>query len=156
VLSDKAREALEIVVRAAVREILSTPDEPIPVLPAPASPVPPPEASDVWVQPRFDFDPSTDDQFEPEQAEDPGLPPETELCNHGGVWYLKKDCIEHREQPAPSIAELDALHSDGGEFESSITRAQRKREAETAKRRHERLFPEEIPMRGLGPPDEDG
>lgn len=107
-LSDKAREALEVVVRSAVREILETEDD------GPFAPLAPPHSEPPTAPfPRFDFVPEMDG-------------------------------------PAPTAEELDDLTSE--EPANPITRAARLKEKHA--REKQRLFPEEIPLRGMAPPED--
>jgi hypothetical protein len=128
-------EILETIVRTFVRELLTdgAGGEPRPSVPFPVEPSPPPQDGPGWAQPRFDFaDPRDDPAF-------------------GAMVDAAREELAH-EQP-PSEDELDALAEvEGG----PMARARRiaAREAEKAARRSERLFPEDLEMKGMGPPAE--
>ena len=150
------REALAIVVREAVREFLREEIPPqLGAIGGHAAPISrsrvsrkrgarrprkPVSLGDVGVgpsevslaQPRFDFDPSSDAEFAARMTE-------AAAALSGG--------------DPPADGELDELaQSDGG----SLLRARRiaEREAQKQRKQSERLFPEDIEMHGLGPPQE--
>jgi hypothetical protein len=131
-------EALAIFTRELVRELLRE-DEPTP---APAAAPSQPDPGPGWAQPRFDFDPSSDQEF--------GAQPET--CEHGGVLLNRAECPVHgpAAQVAPTAEELDDIASE--EVAAPIARARRIAEQREKKRRSERLFPEDLEMRGMAPP----
>lgn len=80
-------------------------------------------------QPRFDFDESND------------------VCEHNGVYIQRATCPIHgpNAQADVSPEDLDSLTGEQPE----LHRRQRKPRVAP-----ERLFPEDIPMSGLGPPDD--
>jgi hypothetical protein len=87
-------------------------------------------------QPRFDFDESND------------------VCEHNGVLIPRAQCPVHGPEAeyVPSAEELDDINSD--EPPSPIARAERIRKQREKNAGKERLFPEDIPMSGLGPPQD--
>ncbi len=133
-------EALAIFTRELVRELLRE-DEPAPA-PAPAAASSQPDPGPAWAQPRFDFDPSSDQEF--------CAQPET--CEHGGVLLNRAECPVHgpSAQVAPTAEELDDIASE--EVAAPIARARRLAEQKARQARTERLFPEDLPLRGMGPP----
>ena len=124
-------EALTIFATAIVREILREDDAP---LQASSSPVP--DDSPSGPQPRFDFDESPD------------------LCEHGGVWFDRKTCPVHGDeaQSEATPEELDDITAD--ETPAPMLRARRLAEQKAKRANSERLFPEDLPMSGLGPPQD--
>jgi hypothetical protein len=130
------REALEIFVTALVRELLRE-DEPPPAA-APSEP----DLGPAWAQPRFDFVPESDAEY--------GAQPET--CEHGGVLFNRAECPVHgpSAEVAPTAEELDDIASE--EVAAPIARARRLAEQKARQARTERLFPEDLPLRGMGPP----
>jgi hypothetical protein len=132
---DKAR-ALDIAITAIFREILR--EEPgfverVLAAPPPSEPQGP--------QPRFDFDESAD------------------TCTHGGVTIYKVDCPEHGPDgtgPAPTAEELDDMtsetHEEANPMIARARRIARQRERQAAE---ERVYAEDLPMGGMGPPPEE-
>jgi hypothetical protein len=125
-------EALTIFATAIVREILREDAEPrVPDVPRGT---PPDEPS--GPQPRFDFDESGD------------------VCEHGGIYIPKETCPVHGPgaQEGVTAEELDDMTSD--EAPAPIQRARRLAEQNRKRAQKERLFPEDLPMSGLGPPED--
>ncbi|MGO9000192.1 MAG: hypothetical protein ACLQVI_43240 [Polyangiaceae bacterium] len=140
------REALEVFVTALVRELLRE-DEPLPDAPPspPSSPSGPFGAA--GPQPRFDFTPDSDAQYG-EQSE---------TCEHGGILFERELCPLHgpSAEVPPTAEELDDMASE--EVSQPVARAQRIHEQQIAEQkarvaRGERLWPEDLEMRGMGPP----
>jgi hypothetical protein len=127
-----SKEALAIFAAAIVREILREDDAPS--TPAPQTPGSVDEPS--GPQPKFDFDESND------------------VCEHGGVYFDRKTCPVHGEDAQADVTpeELDDITSD--EESGPILRARRLAEQNRKRAAKERLFPEDIPMSGLGPPED--
>jgi hypothetical protein len=130
------REALEIFATAFVRELLRE-DAPTTALRG-TDPLPDPH-DDPNPQPRFDFDESND------------------YCEHSGYYIPKIICPEHgpqaTEEPAPTAEELDGIAGEAPP-PNIIARAERARARREKQAANERLFPEDIEMRGMGPPPE--
>ena len=140
---DKA-EALAIFATALMREILREDEpapEPVALNPAPQDPSPePPRSGDEapgTPMPLFDFDESND------------------VCEHNGVWIPRASCPEHGPgaDVVPTIEELDDMDSE--EVSGPIARARRIAENKAKQEAQKRLFPEDLPMRGMGPPPGD-
>jgi len=140
---DKA-EALAIFATALMREILREDEsapEPVALNPAPQDPSPePPRSGDEapgTPMPLFDFDESND------------------VCEHNGVWIPRESCPEHGPgaDVVPTIEELDDMDSE--EVSGPIARARRIAENKAKQEAQKRLFPEDLPMRGMGPPPGD-
>jgi hypothetical protein len=124
-------EALHIAFTAIVRELLREDDGVVlPVAPGPPSPEDPPSGP----QPQFDFDES--------------------VCEHGGVFFERATCPVHGPQAQAEVTaeELDDITSE--EPPGLIQRAKRLAEQKARQARSERLFPEDIPMSGMAPPEE--
>jgi hypothetical protein len=109
------REALEIAVRAIVREILVTPES----WDSPGGVSAPQGPWSQYPQPRVDFVPESDDPLEDARQAMSEMEPPPDLFG----------------EPIETAAQA---------------RARRIREA------RERDFPENLPMRGMTPPDDDG
>jgi hypothetical protein len=127
-------EALSIFATAFVRELLRD-DEPPPAhTNGYAAPTP---DDDPNPQPRFDFDESND------------------YCEHSGYYIPKIICPEHgpqaTEDPAPTAEELDGIAGEDPP-PNIIARAERARARREKQAANERLFPEDIEMRGMAPP----
>jgi hypothetical protein len=126
-------EALQVFATAFVRELLRENDEP-------ARPVAPPLAEkndpDTPPQPRFDFDASN------------------EVCEHGGVYFERAACPVHGQSAQEEVTteELDDIASE--ETPNQLKRAERLRKQRDRQAKTERLFPEDLPMSGLAPPEE--
>lgn len=126
-------EALHIAFTAIVRELLRE-DDKLPGPPyAPANFRAAAEAGPP--QPQFDFDESND------------------VCEHGGVWIERATCPVHSDEAkeyVPTAEELDDITSDDSPEvlqRAARLKAQRERAASVGP-----LFPEDLPMRGMGPP----
>ena len=131
-------EALHVFATAIVREILREdgPPQSFEVVgpPAPAAPDErPPE-------PRLDFDASN------------------LVCEHGGMYFDRELCPVHGPgaQGDTKIEDLDTIVAD---VEPDLTagpiaRARRMAEQRAKAAGRERLFPEDLPMRGMSPPEE--
>lgn len=94
------------------------------------------EQEPVSPTPRFDFDESSD------------------VCYHNGIAIPRDECPEHSDeaQRPVSAEELDDITGETTEEENPMI-ARARRLAQQQNRQHsERLFPEEIPMSGAGPP----
>jgi hypothetical protein len=129
--------ALDIAITAMFREILRDSDEPRGAqLPMPGAP--PPE-DDPNPRPQFDFDEST--------------------CEHGGLVINRSVCPIHGPEnmgPAPTAEELDDIVNETqDEGNPLIARARRKKALEERRAAQQRLYPEDLPMAGMGPPDPD-
>ena len=122
---------------AIMREILRE-DGPGAIVPAPGPHAPPPE-DDPNPRPQFDFDEST--------------------CEHGGLVIDRSMCPIHgpgATGPAPSAEELDDMTGETfDEGNPLIARARRKKALEERRAAQQRLYPEDLPMAGMGPPDPD-
>ena len=125
-------EALAIVVREFVRELLRE-DEPQPAPTTPSEPFPVEQSEKDadgpdYPQPQFDFVEQVEAEVEAVRAGMEGEDP-------------------------PDMDDLDVLAGEGG---GPIARARRvaARSAERAQRAKERLWPEELPMAGMLPPEE--
>ena len=125
-------EALMVFATAIVREILREDGEPQ----APEVPRETPSDEPSGPQPKFDFDESND------------------VCEHGGVYFDRNLCPVHGPQAQAEVSaeELDDLTSD--EAPAPIQRARRLAEQNRKRAQKERLFPEDLPMSGLGPPED--
>lgn len=124
-------EALHIFATAITREILRGQDEPEQVTPAqPEAPYEGPP------QPRFDFDESAD------------------VCEHGGMRIPRSECPVHGDEANMDVTpeELDDITSE--EAPGPISRAKRIAEQRRKQAETERVYPEELPMSGLGPPQD--
>jgi hypothetical protein len=136
-------EKLAIVASVIMREILRDDEptpEPVALNPAPQGPPPPPEPQDNgtgWAQTQLDFDQSND------------------VCEHNGVWIPRESCPEHGlgADIVPTIEELDDMESE--DVSGPIQRARRIAENKAKREAKQRLFPEDLPMRGMGPPPGD-
>ena len=129
--------ALDIAITAMFREILREDDTPRGVqLPMPGAP---PPDDDPNPHPQFDFDEST--------------------CEHGGLVIDRSMCPIHgpgATGPAPSAEELDDMTGETfDEGNPHIARARRKKALEERRAAQQRLYPEDLPMAGMGPPDPD-
>lgn len=136
-------EKLAIVASVIMREILRDDEptpEPVALNPAPQGPPPPPGPQDNgtgWAQTQLDFDQSND------------------VCEHNGVWIPRESCPEHGPgaDVVPTIEELDDMESE--DVSGPIARARRIAENKAKREAKQRLFPEDLPMRGMGPPPGD-
>jgi hypothetical protein len=130
-------DALHIAMTAIMREILRE-DGPGAIVPAPGLHAPPPE-DDPNPRPQFDFDEST--------------------CTHGDLVVDRSICPVHgpgATGPAPSAEELDDMTGETfDEGNPLIARARRKKALEERRAAQQRLYPEDLPMAGMGPPDPD-
>jgi hypothetical protein len=130
-------QALHIAVTAIMREILRE-DGPGAIVPAPGLHAPPPD-DDPNPHPQFDFDEST--------------------CEHGGLVIDRSVCPIHGPEnmgPPPTAEELDDMTGETfDEGNPLIARARRKKALEERRAAQQRLYPEDLPMAGMGPPDPD-
>jgi hypothetical protein len=133
-------QALDIAITAMFREILREDGENRENLPDPVTARPPDEGPPM---PRFDFD---------ESADDPNG-----FCEHGGMRIPRAQCPVHGPDAETTVSaeELDDLTNETHEEANPlIARARRLAEQQRRQQGSERLFPEDIPMSGLGPPNE--
>lgn len=125
-------QALDIAITAMFREILREDDlgfPPVSLIPKDAS------ERDRPPEPRFDFDESGD------------------VCEHGGVWIDRATCPIHSDEAkeyVPTAEELDDLVSE--EDPGMLQRAARLRQQRERVASVGPLFPEDLPMKGMGPP----
>jgi hypothetical protein len=130
-------DALAIFATAIVRELLREPVYEDDVVPAAARLQPEPE--DPNPHPQFDFDEST--------------------CTHGGLVIDRSICPIHGPDamgPPPTAEELDDITGEtADEGNPLIAKARRLKEQRERKERTQRLYPEDLPMSGLGPPIPD-
>jgi hypothetical protein len=139
---DKA-EALAIFATALMREILredASPPPPVELMPGPDPSAESPRSEDEapgTPMPLFDFDESND------------------VCEHNGIWIPRETCPEHGPgaDVVPTIEELDDMESE--DVSGPIQRARRIAENKAKQEGKQRLFPEDLPMRGMGPPPGD-
>lgn len=129
--------ALHVFATAIVREILRVSEDELPIIsdvalpqePAPGTPTP-----------RFDFDESAD------------------TCEHNGMLFDRNLCPVHGPEgtaPAPTAEELDDLTRETFEEENPmIARARRLAAQKKRQEGQERVYAEELPMSGAGPPPE--
>lgn len=126
-------EALHVFATAIMRELLREDGENVAYT---AGAPPPPDEPPSGPQPRFDFDESND------------------VCEHGGIYFDRKLCPVHGDdaQAPVSDQELDDITSD--EPPNAVLRAQRLAEQRAKRAAMQRLFPEDLPMSGMGPPED--
>lgn len=108
-------------------------------------------------------DPETVEYRPPTPAVDPNTPPEPRLdfdesnlvCEHGGVYFAREECPVHgpSAQEGVTAEELDDITTD--EVAAPIQRAHRIAEQRAKAQETKRLFPEDLPMSGMGPPPEE-
>lgn len=126
-------EALHIAMTAIMREFLR---EDGPLLPDFAA-GPPPPIEPTGPQPRFDF---VDDDF----------------CEHNGHLVPRATCPVHGPdgEVVPTAEELDDLTTETFEEENPMIARARRLAERQMRQQSERLFPEDLPMAGAGPPPE--
>jgi hypothetical protein len=131
------KELVTTFVTALVKALTTTPDEGWNV---PAQP--PEKAEPAAPQPRFDFVPESDAQYGGDDA----------LCEHGGSFFDRASCPVHgpSAQETPTAQELDDIVSEAEP--APISRARRLAEQKARQARSERLWPEDLDMKGMGPP----
>jgi hypothetical protein len=130
---DKER-ALHIAMTAMIREILRDEGDE-----NQANTAPPSEPNQGPPQPRFDF---TDD----------------DLCEHNGMLMERAKCPVHSDeaQQPVSAEELDDMTRETFEEENPmIARARRLAEQRQRQAAEERVYAEDNPMSGAGPPREE-
>lgn len=126
-------QALDIAITAMFREILRE-DEPNGYIPREVIPKDGPEPG--IPKPLFDF---VDDDF----------------CEHNGHLVPKATCPVHgpESETVPTAEELDDMTSETFEEENPmIARARRLAEQKLRQQSQERVYAEELPMGGAGPP----
>jgi hypothetical protein len=128
-------QALMAFATAIVREILREGPEPYETAAILPTVEPPPDNNP---RPQFDFDEST--------------------CEHGGLVIERAACPIHgpsaqEEVSAESLDDITSeTHDEGNPL---IARARRKKALEERRAAQQRLYPEDLPMAGMGPPDPD-
>jgi hypothetical protein len=129
------KELVTTFVTALVKALTTTSDEGWNV------PAKPPESAEPAApQPRFDFVPESDLEYN------------GNVCFHGGVAFSREACPEHGPlaEETPTAQELDDMASESEP--APISRARRLAEQKARQARTERLWPEDLDMKGMGPP----